>query len=54
MPIYDYRCEKCEHDFTLIEPISEHGRTKPKCPECKSTRVTRVFSPVTVRTAKKS
>jgi putative FmdB family regulatory protein len=54
MPIYDYRCEKCEHDFTRIERISEHEKAKPKCPQCRSTRVVRVFSPVAVKTTKKS
>lgn len=54
MPIYDYHCEKCEHDFTRIERMSEHEKAKPRCPQCRSTRVVRVFSPVALKTAKKS
>ncbi len=53
MPIYDYRCEKCGHDFTRIERISEHEKARPRCPKCRSTRVARVFSPVALKTAKK-
>lgn len=54
MPTYDYACEKCGHGFQRVETITEHGSKKVKCPECKSTRVERVFSSVFVKTRKKS
>ena len=54
MPRYDYVCRKCGHEFQKIEKISEHGKKKIKCPECKSTRVDQVFSSVFVKTRKKS
>ncbi|MFZ5647897.1 MAG: FmdB family zinc ribbon protein [Bacillota bacterium] len=32
MPIYDFRCKKCGHRFTVITGMSE--RHKVTCPEC--------------------
>jgi putative FmdB family regulatory protein len=54
MPTYDYACQKCGHAFQRIEKISEHGLKKVKCPECKSTRVERVFTSVFVKTSRKN
>lgn len=54
MPTYDYHCVDCGKDFFVIEHISEHGSSKPECPECKSTKVERVISNVMVKTTKKS
>src|SRR5712664_1718461 len=39
MPIYEYRCAKCRKRFTAQQPISEHGRRRPGCPNCKSKAV---------------
>ena len=33
MPLYDYRCSKCKHEFEIIRPA--HLTTRPLCPECK-------------------
>lgn len=33
MPIYRYKCSKCEYDFEEIIPINERGRAQV-CPEC--------------------
>ena len=54
MPVYDYRCRDCEHEFVIIESLEEHEKAKPACPECGSTSVGRVISAVNVQTAKKS
>jgi len=32
MPIYEYRCDACEHEFELLQKINE--RAKRKCPQC--------------------
>lgn len=32
-PIYDYSCEKCDLEFEIIKPMSEHQSTEP-CPQC--------------------
>ena len=43
MPIYEYRCKDCEHDFTIIESLKDHEGAEPNCPECKSSSVERVI-----------
>jgi len=54
MPIYDYVCHACGREFQLVQPISEHGKTKVKCPECRSADVERVITGAFVKTGKKS
>ena len=53
MPIYEYRCKDCEHDFTIIESLKDHEGAEPNCPECKSSSVERVIGSVHVQTGKK-
>ncbi len=43
MPIYQYDCAKCEQRVEVFHR-SVSAATKPKCPECGSTRLTRVMS----------
>ena len=40
MPIYEYRCHRCHHEFEELAR-SMSGRSKPVCPECGGTRVSR-------------
>jgi putative FmdB family regulatory protein len=54
MPSYDFRCGKCKKKFTLSMSISEHGRTRFKCPKCKSSQVQQLIVPFQVTTSKKS
>ena len=54
MPTYVYRCEQCQETFEQIETMSEHGTSRPKCPQCGSDRIARVPAPFTAKTAKKS
>ena len=46
MPIYEYRCLKCGHQFEKIQKISDNPARK--CEKC-GDRVTRVFHPVAIR-----
>mgnify|MGYP006291190413 CR=1 FL=1 len=34
MPLYDFKCQKCGHEFDLFMSIN-HPRTEVACPECK-------------------
>ncbi len=58
MPEYDYRCEACQHEFTIELSISEHEQKDRNhgihCPRCDSTRVKHVIGPITVVTSRKS
>ncbi|MBI4472056.1 MAG: zinc ribbon domain-containing protein [Acidobacteria bacterium] len=41
MPLYEYRCRKCEHEFeTLVLPTFPD----PECPSCKSQDLEKLIS----------
>jgi putative FmdB family regulatory protein len=40
MPIYEYACERCGHEFELLV----RGTRVPACPECASEQVARRLS----------
>ena len=54
MPMYEYECQKCRHDFTLTMSIQEQDKAKIQCPKCDSQDLTQVIEPVFVRTGRKS
>ncbi len=39
MPIYEFLCQSCGHEFEQILPFS--AQTSPNCPVCQSTEVVR-------------
>ena len=39
MPLYEYECKKCRHEFTLTMAVEEHPKKKVRCPKCKSEAV---------------
>ncbi|MHB0955980.1 MAG: FmdB family zinc ribbon protein [Pirellulaceae bacterium] len=40
MPIYEYVCRKCRHEFeTLVR-----GDEQPECPKCRDTRLDKLLS----------
>ena len=41
MPIYEYRCPNCSHEFEELVGISE---PPPECPACGGKEVTRLLS----------
>ncbi|MDQ7023961.1 MAG: zinc ribbon domain-containing protein [Anaerolineae bacterium] len=41
MPMYDYRCQECGHQFTEIHAIND---LQPDCPECESEEVQRLIT----------
>lgn len=45
MPIYEYRCLKCGHQFEKLQNITD--RPVRRCEKC-GERVTRVFHPVAI------
>jgi putative FmdB family regulatory protein len=41
MPIFEYACSKCGHQFeALVRPQGD----SPQCPECQSTKLDRLIS----------
>lgn len=39
MATYEFRCKKCKRNFEKTMTFSEHERSKPTCPKCKSRSV---------------
>ncbi|MCG8589908.1 MAG: zinc ribbon domain-containing protein [Proteobacteria bacterium] len=42
MPVYEYRCDKCEHEFEREQRITEDP--VKTCPECRARKVRRLIS----------
>tara|TARA_B100000287_G_C20530292_1_gene740566 strand:- start:770 stop:1060 length:291 start_codon:yes stop_codon:yes gene_type:complete len=42
MPIYEYKCSKCEHKFEVIQRFSDNPIDK--CPICNKKAVTKLIS----------
>ena len=43
MPIYEYQCADCHHQFDVLQKINEDPITK--CPKCSKNKVLRLISP---------
>ncbi len=41
MPLYEYRCKKCDHTFDLVRRLATRDDAAP-CPRCKSRRTGRI------------
>ncbi len=54
MPTYDYHCDKCGKNFSLLLTIGEHDKAKVSCPKCKSKKVSQRIAGFTAITSKKS
>ena len=47
MPIFEFICDKCEHQFEILLLASD--RSKPVCPKCESRKVKKLMSAGFVR-----
>ena len=50
MPVYQFRCEKCNKKFDVKATIAEYEEKNFKCPKCNSKKVKQeltVFNPST-------
>lgn len=54
MPMYDFQCEDCQHEFSLKLTYAAYDRGGISCPVCGSKKVRQVISHVSVRTSRKS
>jgi putative FmdB family regulatory protein len=54
MPTYEYRCEKCQAIFEIVQSMAEHERGKVVCPHCQSKQIVQQFSSFFAKTSKKS
>jgi len=54
MPTYEYRCEKCKKNFSLVMSMSDHAKRKARCPKCRSKKLTQQITAFTTITSSKS
>jgi putative FmdB family regulatory protein len=54
MPIYEYRCEKCNQTFSVKMSMAEHEQGNIACPACRESRVIPHYSTFYAKTSKKS
>jgi putative FmdB family regulatory protein len=53
MPIYEYRCESCGHEYEQMTTMARRD-AKRGCPECGATKVERKLSVFAARQAESS
>lgn len=46
MPVYEYKCEKCEKVFDVSGTYEALMLLKPQCPDCKSKKVKKLIGKV--------
>jgi putative FmdB family regulatory protein len=39
MPIFEYICQECQHEFETLVFGHDKGRDKAKCPKCQSQKL---------------
>jgi putative FmdB family regulatory protein len=54
MPFYEFACEDCHKQFSLVLSLKERESGQVTCPGCGSTKVTPLISSFMVKTSKKS
>ena len=54
MPMYEFECKKCGHQFEKVMSMTEHDEEKVRCPKCESEEVKHLIESVYVTTSKKS
>ena len=47
MPIYEYLCNNCQHEFELLQKVTEKVATE--CPECEKSDIKRLVSATSFR-----
>lgn len=54
MPTYEYRCLKCNKNFSVILSMKEHDGKKAKCPKCGGKKLEQLITPFQAKTSRKS
>ncbi len=44
MPLYEYSCEKCGHQFEKLMQMKSRDKSEVACPQCGSDEVRRLLS----------
>lgn len=54
MPVYVFRCRKCDSQFEKSMTVSQREKAKPACPDCGDKKVVPVLSGFFAKTSRKS
>ena len=54
MPVYIFRCVKCNSQFEKTMTVAQREKAKPACPKCKGRKVVPVLSGFFAKTKRKS
>jgi len=54
LPTYEYEGKGSNKKLSVVQSISEHGKTKVSCPKCKGKKVKQSISAFTTKTSRKS
>ena len=54
MPVYEFKCGKCNKRFSLTMSVSDRSGRRIKCPKCASVKVDQQYSAVYAVTSRKS
>jgi putative FmdB family regulatory protein len=54
MPVYVFRCVKCNAEFEKTMTVAKREKAKPTCPKCKGRKVVPVLSGFFAKTKRKS
>jgi putative FmdB family regulatory protein len=54
MPVYVFRCVKCNSQFEKTLTLAQREKAKPACPKCKGHKVVPVLSGFFAKTRRKS
>ena len=54
MPTYEYRCQKCGREFSVMMSMSRHEHEEVVCPDCRAKEVSPQISLFSAKTSKKS
>jgi putative FmdB family regulatory protein len=54
MPVYVFRCVKCDAEFEKTMTVAQREKARPVCPECGGRKVVAVLSGFYAKTKRKS
>jgi putative FmdB family regulatory protein len=54
MPLYEFRCRRCHHQFELRQTMREHAAQRPACPSCGAQDVEPMLSRFFAQTSRKA